>query len=435
LGKQGVDENMHITLDNVFAFLILVLILVTIMGYIIPSAYVSFTVVKEHQLEEVAQSVMDKMLLSPGVPENWGDIRIVESEAGLKAFGLQKANGSLYELDVDKILRIASVNASTTVTLPSTVRVSPDTIARLLGLGNEYGFSIRIMPALNISFEVLSSYCIKSTGHGCDFSVPGRIRVTVKTPEGRPVLGANVTGLYILTTIEDNPGNPGNPEDAVANFTFFFERSVTDWRGEAELEFENPLEGVKNENRMLRRTCTSLIVYADYYGIRAVNSQIFENYSNFEDFLNSTIINNYLILEFDSAPDIPNGARKLKHGGVRAPEVGLANPPYYVYLSGISDITETPSGWIINHGNFRIRVYNLSSVVDDDVVLVMLPVSVPTQGGRRWVLVNFFREPSNVICQKGAASGNIKTSVLKRMVRVGSFHYIVEVRVWRWGEG
>ncbi|MEM2173319.1 MAG: hypothetical protein QXS51_03265 [Thermoproteota archaeon] len=431
---------MHVTLDNAFAFSILILILITIMGYIIPSAYVSFTTIKEHQLEEIAQSIMDKILLSPGVPENWGDIHTVQSEEYLKAFGLQKANGSLYELDVDKILRVASVNTTTTVTLPSTVRISPDTIARLLGLSNEYGFSIRITPALNVSFEVLAMHCIKQTGHDCVYSVPSRIRITVKTPEGRPAIGANVTGLYILTTLEDNPGNPHDPNDAVANFTFFFVKDVTDWKGEAELEFGNPLEGVKNENRALRRTCTSMVVYVDYYGIRAVNSHIFKDYSDFEDFLNSTIIDNYLVLEFDDAPGIPNGARKLKHSGVYEPEVGLANPPYYIYLSGLEDITEAPpglgeSGWIINRGNFRIRVYSLSNIVDDDVVLIMLPVSVPTSGGgRRWILVNFFREPSNVICQKGTASGNIKTSVLKRMVRVGSFHYIVEVRVWRWGE-
>ncbi|MEM3711942.1 MAG: hypothetical protein QXR97_00145 [Thermoproteota archaeon] len=428
---------MHVTLDNAFAFSILVLILITIMGYIIPSAYMSFTTIKEHQLEEVAQSIMDKILFSPGVPENWGDINIVNSENDLKAFGLQKANGSLYALDVDKILRIASVNTTTSVTLPSTVRISPDTIARLLGLGNEYGFSIRVTPALNISFEVLALHCIKQTGHDCVYSVPSRIRVTVKTPEGRPAIGANVTGLYILTTLEKDPGNPN---DRLANFTFFFVRDVTDWKGEAELEFENPLEGVKNENRDLKNTCTSMVVYVDYHGIRVVNSHIFQDYSDFDDFLNSMIIDNYLVLEFDDAPIIPNGARKLKHSGVRVPEVGLANPPYYIYLSELKDITEIPqgsgdSGWIINHGNFRIRVYNLSKIVDDNVVLIMLPVSVPTSGGgRRWILVNFFREPSNVICQKGVASGNIKTSVLRRMVRIGSFHYIVEVRVWRWGE-
>ncbi|MEM3648239.1 MAG: hypothetical protein QW506_03635 [Thermoproteota archaeon] len=416
---------MHITLDNMFAFLVLLLILVTFMGYIIPTAYLSFTTTREHQLEEIAQAIVDKMLLSPGIPEDWGDIQLVRTENDLKAFGLQKVNGSFYELDVNKVLRIASVNTSTTKTLPQTVRISQDTIARLLGLGNEYGFSIRITPALNISLKVLEEHCIKETGQKCKHSVPSRIRVTVMTPEGRPALGANVTGLYILVTLEKDPSNHSQ---VVSNYTWFSEKGVTNWKGEAELEFGNLLEMVKKENRNLNNeTCSALVVYADYYGIRATTSSLLN--STFYDVINGTIIENYLIVKFEESVWIPPGARKT------APEVGLTDPPYYIYISRFENLTEQgSSGVIINHGNFKIRVYGISNVVDDDVSLIMLPVSVPIpQQGRKYVLVNFYRVP-NIICQKGAASGNIKTSVLRRIVKVGSFHYVFEVRVWRWGE-
>lgn len=429
---------MHVTLDNAFAFSILTLILITIMGYIVPSAYVSFTTVKEHQLEEVAQSIMDKILLNPGVPENWGDIRLVQSEDDLKAFGLQKANGSLYELDIDKILRINSVNISKTVTrwyksgnnwnpvivkinktvtLPETIRINPDKIAELLGLGKDYGFSIRIIPALNISVYY-NSYYEFSNGQGAGggwLKVPNPIIVTVKTPEGRPALGANVTGLFMIMSVVEK-------RDEEYNISYTYLTSVTDREGRAVLDFRTFLDDINTKLRgnVLRRSGYSIVVYADYYGIRAVNSSLLE--TDFDEVLNGMVVDNYLILEHGFE----------KHAAVHLGEsAGLANPPYYIYLSLFENVTEHgESGWIINHGNYRIRVYELANVVDDDVSLIV--VSAKYTGKYR--LFSFFRTPSDVICQKGAASGNIKTSVLRRMVKVGSFHYIVEVRVWRWGE-
>jgi hypothetical protein len=415
---------MHITIDNIFAFLILVLILVTFMGYIIPSAYLSFTTTKEHQLEEVAQAIMDKILLSPGHPEEWGDISIVESEEDLRAFGLQKTNGSVYELDVNKLLRIASVNTSLTMTLPWTIRISQETIARLLGLGNDYGFSIRVTPALNLSVRSLGTYTFtkgNGKGHG-KLTVPNPVEVTVTTPDGRPALGANVTGLFTLMSIRSY----GSKEECYVNASFV--TSVVNWEGKATLDFTSFLDSINNElkNKVLKKSGSTIIIYADYYGIRAVNSSILE--TDVDEILRGTVVDNYLILEHAEELEFP-GPPAAVHLGK---EAALANPPYYVYLSDFEDVTEHgESGWIINHGHYNIRVYELSSVVDDDVVLIMMPAKYTGQ----YYLVSFFREPSNVICQKGAASGNIKTSVLRRMVRVGSFHYFVEVRVWRWGEG
>ncbi|MGQ9597496.1 MAG: hypothetical protein ACUVQY_09735 [Thermoproteota archaeon] len=85
---------------------------------------------------------------------------------------------------------------------------------------------------------------------------------------------------------------------------------------------------------------------------------------------------------------------------------------------------------VINRGAKNYRVYELTSGIDEDVTLLMLPVKY--RG--KYYLASFLRPPYSIICQTGMAQGNIKTSVLKRMVRIGSFHYTCEVRVWRWGE-
>ncbi|MBO3799593.1 MAG: hypothetical protein FGF52_00835 [Candidatus Brockarchaeota archaeon] len=417
---------MHVTIDNIFAFLILILIIVTFMGYIIPSAYLSFTTVREHQLEEIAQSIMDKILLSPGVPENWGNVQVVGSENSLRAFGLQKAYGEPYELDVDKVLRIVSVNTSTTRTLPSYVRISPDVMARLLGLGIDYGFSIRITPALNISVKTVGYYTFKNgrgVGHG-QLTVPCRLEVTVATPDGRPALGANVTGLFIFMSVRGGAG-----KDFCYVNSSYLPPQKTDWRGETMLDFTPLLSSIDNElmNKVLRKSCSSIVIYADYYGIKAVNSSLLA--TDADNILGGTVVDNYLVLEHEAGEELeflaPPAAIHLSK------EVALANPPYYVYLSDFEDVTRGESGQILNNGRFNIRVYELANVVDDDVSLILMPIKY--RGS--FLLACFFRAPSNVICQRGAVSGNIKTSVLERVVRIGSFHYIVEVRVWRWAEG
>lgn len=403
---------MHITLDNIFAFLILTLIMVTFMGYIIPSAYLSLTTAREHQLEEIAQSVMDKILLNPGHPEEWGNILVAESSGDLSAFGLQKTGGSMYELDVNKILRIASTSTSM-VTLPETIRIDPETIARLLGLGHEYGFSIRITPVLNISFRVLDRYVLKNGGGA---SVPKTVEAHVVTSEGRPAIGANATGFYILMTVRRNKN-----ED-ISYLNYSYATGTVGLDGKATFSFEPLLQSIDEELKTseLKKICSAAVVYADYYGFRAVNSSVLDGGS---DILKGTAVGQYLIVEFPIT-EFPKGARQLEN------QTGLADPPYYVYASTLHNDTNGMSGMIINKGSKKYRVYELSNTVDDDVSLIILPAKYLGN----YFTILFFRSPSDVTCQVGMASGNIKTSVLRRMVKVGSFHYTVEVRVWRWAE-
>ena len=420
---------MHVTIDNMFAFLILLLILVTFMGYIIPSAYLSFTTVKEHQLEEVAQAIMDKVLLSPGIPEDWGDILRVNDSSQLSAFGLQKAGGAPYELDVNKVLRIVSMNSSSKIMLPETIRIDPYTIARLLGLGHEYGFSMKITPALNISFRVLEYYSFEN-GDLKD-PVPMKVEARVITPEGRPAIGANATGLFIFMTIMKIKQGQGQPEE-ISYINSTYATSTVDLDGKAIFSFETFLKsldkmlrerGERGEIIKLEHACSAAVVYADYYGIRTSRS---EPLGNISGILKGTTVGKYLIVEYpiDGFPKGNEGARQLEN------QTGLADPPYYVYTSTLQNDTNGQSGMVINKGAKKYRVYELSNAVDDDVSLIILPVKYLGN----YTAILFFRNPYDLTCQVGLASGNIKTSVLRRMVKIGSFHYMFEVRVWRWGE-
>ncbi|MEM2981068.1 MAG: hypothetical protein QW385_06895 [Thermoproteota archaeon] len=399
---------MNVTLDNIFAFFVLILILVTFIGYIIPSAYLSFNTVEEHQLEEVAQAIMDKAVLNPGYPEDWGNITEVNYDNNLLSFGLQKADGEPYELDVDKVLRIVNVGD---LQLPSTVRVNYSRIAELLGLSNKYGFSIRIRPALNVS--ILRS----GTSNFMGQTVISTVDVSVKTPEGRPAIGANVTGLYIFMNVR----NKGGGNVSYVNYTY--EASVTNWEGKATIDFQRYLQDLAKQIKTgeFKKAIPSIVVYAEYYGIRAINSTVLGEES---DVLKGMAVGNYLIVDYDIEDIL--GAAQLQN------VAGLATPPYYVYLSPLLNDTDGKSGRVINPGAKNHRVYKLSGKVDDDVSFMIMPVK--QRGWPHAKIVVFYRPPFTAICQRGWASGNIKTSVLKRMVRMGSFHYIFEVRVWRSGE-
>ncbi len=390
---------MHVTLDNMFAFLVLLLILVTFMGYIIPTAYLSFTMVREHQLEEVAQAIMDKVLLSPGIPEDWGDILVVENSSQLYGFGLQKAGGFMYELDINKILRIVNVG---NYQLPSTVRINYFRIAELLGLGSTYGFSMRIRPALNVS--------IHATQNTQGNKFISTVDVSVKTSDGRPAIGANVTVLYIFMMVK---------KQTVYSPNYTCVTTITGWDGKTPtIVFEKPVEaGFK--------PIPAAVVYAEYYGIRAINSTVLGDDT---DALKGTIIGNHLIVDYDlEAAEVMGAPHLLRI-------VGMADPPYYVYFSPVVEAGYNPgeAGWVINRGAFNHRVFNVTGPIDDDVVFILLPVK--KEGWPHARIVAFYRPPLDAGCQLGKVQGNIKTSVLRRMVKIGSFHYVFEVRVWRWGE-
>ncbi|MEM2087481.1 MAG: hypothetical protein QXF52_02250 [Thermoproteota archaeon] len=406
---------MNVTLDNIFAFFVLILILVTFIGYIIPSTYLSFNTVEEHQLEEVAQSIIDKMLLNPGYPDDWGNITKVNYDSNLLSFGLQKAGGAPYELDVDKVQRIVNVGD---YQLPLTVRVNYSRIAELLGLGNEYGFSIRIRPALNISVFHARTYVFKKNEPKKQ-NVTSVVNVVVKTPEGRPAIGANVTGLYIFMNVR-NKG--GEKDEAYVNYTY--RTNVTRWDGSTTIDFTSYLQALEGQigQGQFQKAIPAIVVYAEYYGIRAISSKSLGEES---DALKGTVVGNYMIVDYNiELLDSPRGAAHVKNA------TGLSNPPYYVYLGSLINDTKGESGMVVNRGAKQHRVYKISAEIDDDVAFMIVPVK--KEGENKMIIL--FRPPFDAVCQRGWASGNIKTGVLKRMIRMGSFHYIVEVRVWRWGE-
>lgn len=393
---------MDITIDNLFAFLIFLLLVITFLGYIVPSTYLSFTTTEQHQLEVIAEGTMDKFLLSTGDPLDWGkDITINAST--LSAFGLRKNGGDVYELDIDKALRIANVGPAQ---LPTTVQIDSDTVSRLLGLREprRYDYSLRIIPALNVSVRILANYSLKGTE-----SVPSILAVTVLNPDGRPASNTNVTGLYLLM----NARQKGNDETVYMNYTYFTQ--VSNWEGKCNLNFTSWIKAVESDigSSQLKKTSTAVTIYGDYYGIRSTSSFALSSA------LQGSIVGRYLIVEFP-IEELPKGARQMQNA------TALSIPPYYVYLDYLHNETNGQSGMIVNAGSKKYRVYALGNDVDDDVSFIFVPVKYLGQ----YTAMTFMRPPINLGSQS-ATPGGVKTSVLRRLVRIGSWHYIVQITVWR----
>ncbi len=396
---------MNITIDNIFAFLIFFVLILAFMGFIVPSTYLPFTTTEQHQLEEIARALLDKMLFGTGYPENWGS-NLSASGSSLTAFGLHKAKGDSYQLDINKVLKISSQGA---YQLPSTIQIPPEVVAQLLGMRGprRYEFSVSITPALNISYQILGNFSLDAST-----SVPALIAATVLNPDGRPAANANVTGLYLLMNVRKK----GQDEIVYLNYTYY--SKVTNWEGKTTLNFTTYLKALKDQLKTseLKRTISAMTLYAEYFGIRSVASSVMNQA------LFGTMIDKYLIVDFP-IDQLPRGARQMQNA------TALSIPPFYVYLDYLHNDTNGQSGMVINAGSKKYRVYELGQGVDEDVTFICVPVKY--RGDYQAVI--FMRPPVDVICQTGIP-GQIKTSVLRRLVRIGSWHYILELMTWRSAE-
>jgi len=393
---------LDITLDNLFAFLVLLLMVVTFAAFIVPSVYLPFRTTREQQLEDVAQSVLDKLLFGMGYPTDWGK-NITLTQKDLSSLGLHKDGGGIYELDMDKVLRIANAGISQ---LPATIQIASNSTSSLLGLTNPMGyeFSFTLSPALNTSVQVVASLTLKGQN-----TAPSVLGITVVDPDGRPASNANVTGLYLLMTVRKN----GNNEAAYLNYTYC--AGLASWEGKCTLNFTNWLtavaKGIGASN--LENSCAIVTIFGDYYGIRSPTS------FSLSPALGATIVGRYLITSFPIGQLVP-GTGSLQN--VTALDV----PPYYVYLDCLHNETNRQAGTIVNAGPQKYCVYSLGKNVDNDVTFVVLPVKY--FGTPEFVVA--LRPPVNVISQT-AIPGQAKTTVLRRLVRIGSWYYDAEVIVWR----
>lgn len=141
---------MHIY-EYMFSAIIIFSILLASSLMVVPMAQPSRNVSEIEQLKVVAQKIMTQLILNTGDPPDWGSDTSID-ENDLVTFGLAKyadTTRDAYVLDSDKVLRLDSTNP---------LHVHPATAAKLLNLGNDYGFTISFYPALNVTISKSQGY-------------------------------------------------------------------------------------------------------------------------------------------------------------------------------------------------------------------------------------------------------------------------------------
>ncbi len=167
----------------------------------------------------MAESLIDMVLLSPGNPPNWSSTDPV-------LFGLAAQETiDTYVLDSKKVIRLdENYNGS--------LYISPGELRSLLGLTSGINIIIRITPIFPIN--------IKPQGNG-------KYGITVTNHRGVPLANVNVTGYYV-------------PESLGSSGERFQEQAITGIDGSCTLDFGQ------------ERTDYVLVVCADLIGVKTMRT-------------------------------------------------------------------------------------------------------------------------------------------------------------------
>jgi hypothetical protein len=210
---------------------------------------------QHRKLAAKCSDLLDSMLLTPGIPSDWG-----KSNCTPTGFGLQDPEFTQYRLSPFSLMRLWSsigspvyypktgkTYSNTTIgfgnflLMPSTKTVNYSTVARLLGINGSYGFQLTITPIITLSISEVQP------------EDPLKIAVTV-TGKGFPLANAAVS--YCFLTVDLTGGEQSFPAYKTTYGTVY-----TDEKGSTLLEFSE----IKRED-----TSYALIAYARLSGLIGV---------------------------------------------------------------------------------------------------------------------------------------------------------------------
>jgi hypothetical protein len=114
-----------------------------------------------------ASDLLDNMLLSSGIPVNWG-----QTDANITGFGLQDPEFTQYKLSPYSLMRLRSsvgdpvyyevtgqwysnvtIDDRNFMLVPYNLALDYSTVTRLLGINNTYGFQLTLTPIVSVSIE------------------------------------------------------------------------------------------------------------------------------------------------------------------------------------------------------------------------------------------------------------------------------------------
>ncbi len=396
---------MHVTLEYLAIGVMLVLF-ISVAFNVVNDVVKQLEHVREEQLYTVAERIMDKILLTPGYPLDWGrDFTNEITDFGLALYGAR----SPYELDPDKVMRLANLT-----TLPNPLLVNSTEIAELLGIKDEYGFCLEMHPLLSHEVEVLDHY---PTPGAITPDLPSRINVSLFNWYGVRVPGANVTGIYVLTRVW-----PGSEE---IDYEVLVESCVTNARGFCILDYEDELKDYFSTTPPGHAHWYSafIILHTNWYGFVAVDGYTEPPEPGAP--VTGYIIGDYIFI---------NRTVEGLEGAIITRDEVLQALPEYAGLLQITSIewlneTETPLGAVIpsseDYAVGRIEyIEKLSSHVF---------VFGKWRGSPIVVVIDRLPHIDIAYSTHEARPANMVT--LTRIAHLYNYPYIVKVSIWRLVEG
>ena len=198
--------------------------------------------------------LLDNIMLSPGIPPQWG-----QTDDAPAGFGLQAADYTQYQLSPFSLMRLRSsigtaVNYAMTgqsysnismgfgqsLLVPYSEALDYSTVSNLLGINGSYGFSLTLTPIINITILPTNSshFSIDVTGLGF------------------PLANADVE--YCLITVDCKE------EGAYPQYQISYDSTVTDNAGNASLNFSG-FDGNATSFALIACAHLSNVVGMGYY--------------------------------------------------------------------------------------------------------------------------------------------------------------------------
>ncbi len=363
--------------------------------------------VKEEQLYNVAERVMDKILLTPGDPPDWG----TNPNGTLTDFGLA-LNGTRtpYVVDPDKVMRLANLS-----TFPNPLLINSTEIASMLGLSEKYGFRLIMRPLLSINVTPLELYNVSS---GSATPIPSVIRIEVYNWYNFGVPGANVTAILVLAKAVTTPGGGTN-----VSYVLFAKNNVTDALGYTEMNFTREIDSASSS---LGTTVLFhlYIIHVDWKGFVAVSG--FSLPPSTEAPLTGYIIGKYVII--NSSVNVGNFSGAI----ITRDEVVQALPEYKSLLTAtsITWYNTSPINFTVPlpASGFKIGYINYLEKLSSHVFILG-----KWNGSLVVIVIN--RIPRIDITYGARDSMPANSIVITRIAQIYNYPYLVRLIIWRKVEG
>jgi hypothetical protein len=418
---------MEATLEYIAVGLLIILLILAAFGMMTTVTSTTETTYEE-QLYTIAERVMDKLILTPGYPVDWGT-NIQVTPDTLQDFGLTLYGArSPYIVDPDKVMRLANLS-----TLPNPLLLNTTRLAQLLNLEG-YGFRLKIRPMLLINITPAGYYSPKQ---GYTFISAYDFLVTNYYGLGIP--NANITAMYVVVRVQ--PG-ASNTEGDVEAKTILTKTCLTDAVGKCSIDYESDLRSYFNNLQTNKWYYTFLIARAEWQGFISVAGYASTSQEGVP--AEGYIIGNYVFVNKDiDTPVIMKGNKNA--GAVLVKDDLLQAVPEYQDLLNFTTVT-----WCRDaSGNFR----------SDDPLCNNAGRVLPS--AKQWYLVGYVqyveplsshififaqfrgnpvaivisRLPNIDIAYGGKTALPANSVTLRRVCTIYSYPYVVELTIWRRVEG